>query len=71
MAPRSGNDPVKTISGCAILYAQLGAVSGCSLLASTLGFGNFTMFFNWRLIHNSTGKLCKSHGSSVPGRDKQ
>jgi hypothetical protein len=25
---------------------QLGAVSGWSLFASTLGFGNFTMFFN-------------------------
>lgn len=27
-------------------YVQLGAVSGCSLFASTLGLGNFTMFFN-------------------------
>ena len=38
-------------------YVQLGAVSGCSLCASTLGLGSFTMFFNCRLIHNSTGKL--------------
>jgi len=36
---------------------QLGAVSGCSLFASTLGFGSLMMFFNWRLIHSSIGKL--------------
>lgn len=39
------------------VYVQLGAVSGCSRFASTLGLGSFTMFLSCRLIQSSTGKL--------------
>ena len=52
----ASNSP-RTVREDIVPQVQLGAVSGCSLFASTLGFGSFTMFFNWRLIHSSIGKL--------------
>ena len=47
---------------------QLGGVSGCNLFASTFGFGSFTTFSNWRLIHSSARKLKKSKIISPPRR---
>src|SRR5438309_8005653 len=50
-------DDTRLRMSAGFFYVQLGAVSGCSRFASTLGFGSLTMFLSCRLIQSSTGKL--------------